>query len=448
MSTRASRLSSLCQPSFLSCWGRSGRGPSQTFTPGPVSATSAHHRQARRPGTQQARFLMGDNELARVRMQDVARRANVSVATVSRALSGAAGMSPATRSRILTIASALGFRHNEIARSLKSRSSRTIGFLTDDIEGVFTMLILRGLEDLATTMGFNVFLCNSYDDAERERSHLDALLAKQVDGLVLSSGYKVRRRAAPAAPTGTTPLVFVYQYTSDVAVHCVLPDDFGGGSMAAKHLVEVGRRRIGVIAGPKHYDASTLRLRGARHALRQYGMNLPPQHVRQGRKWHEDVGYELAAELMVQDPPPDGLFCMSDNLAVGALAALKELGFKVPHDVSLVGFDDRYGAAHTRPPLTTVALPLYEIGRFAGQLLIEQLTGQATPPESPTLHRLACSLVERGSSRPGASTVSRPEAPPPPTTLPRKSTVARHSRPRPKTNRSTPKPSTGGYYEQ
>jgi LacI family transcriptional regulator len=450
MSVRAPRRRALMDRSHFSAPPGAARRGSLALTFSLVCIAPTHHRHARCPGTMQTRFLMGDNELARVRMQDVARRANVSVATVSRALSGAAGMSPATRARILTIASALGFRRNEIARSLKSRSSRTIGFLTDDIEGVFTMLILRGLEDLATTMGFNVFLCNSYDDAERERSHLNALLAKQVDGLVLSSGYKVRRRAAPAAPTGTTPLVFAYQYTNDVAVHCVLPDDFGGGSMAAKHLVEVGRRRIGVIAGPKHYDASTLRLKGARHALRQHGMNLPPHRVRQGLKWHEDVGYQLAAELMAQDPPPDGLFCMSDNLAVGALAALKELGFSVPDDVSLVGFDDRYGATHTRPPLTTVALPLYEIGRFAGQLLIEQLTGQATPPESPTLHRLACSLVERGSSRPGASTASGPEPPPPSTTHrpPLKSSVARHSRPHPKTNRSTPTPSTGGSYEQ
>lgn len=343
---------------------------------------------------------MAQNELVRVRMQDVARQANVSVATVSRALSGANGMSAATRSRVLAVAAALGFRHNEIARSLKSRSSRTLGFVTDDIEGVFTMLILRGLEDFATNMGFSVFLCNSYDDAERERSHLEALLAKQVDGLALSSGYKVRERAGPTAPTGNTPLVYIYQYTKDLAVHCVLPDDFGGGVIAVTHLLEMGRRRIAVIAGPKHYEASSLRLNGARHALHQYGLTLPARRLRQGSKWHEDVGYDLATDLMRQDPVPDGLFCMSDNLAVGALSALKELGFDVPNEVSVVGFDDRYGAAHTRPPLTTVALPLYEIGQLAGHHLIEQVTGRARPPKSPTFHRLPCSLVERGSSRP------------------------------------------------
>ena len=115
---------------------------------------------------------------------------------------------------MLAAAEELGFRHNEIARSLKFRSTRTIGFLTDDIEGVFTMLILRGLEDTATTAGFNVFLCDSYGDEDRERQHLEALLAKQVDGLVLSSGYRVRQRGAPAVLTGSTPVVYAYQYTA------------------------------------------------------------------------------------------------------------------------------------------------------------------------------------------------------------------------------------------
>lgn len=382
---------------------------SKALTPCQASAKGVSHLRAHDHPTLQTRHVMTENENTRVRMQDVARHSGVSVATVSRALSGATGMSPATRKRVLAVASALSFRHNEIARSLKSRFSRTIGFLTDDIEGVFTMLILRGLEDLATTMGFNVFLCNSYDDPQRERDHLEALMAKQVDGLVLSSGYRVRERVRPAAPTGSTPFVYVYQYTNEVAAHCVIPDDLGGGNIAATHLVEVGRRRIGVIAGPKHYDASALRLRGARQALRHYGLSLPSHRVRQGLKWHEDVGYELARSLMEQDPPPDALFCMSDNLAVGALDAVRELGFNVPSDVSLIGFDDRYRAAHTRPPLTTVALPLYEIGRFAGHLLIDQVTGKAPPPEAPTLHRLPCNLVERSSSRPSLLAAPGPE---------------------------------------
>ena len=124
--------------------------------------------------------------------------------------------------------------------------------------------------------------------------------------------------------------------------------------------------------------------------------------MRQGRKWYEDVGYQLAIDIMRSQAPPDGLFCMSDNLAFGALDALKELGMKVPDDVSVVGFDDRYGAAHVRPPLTTVALPLYEIGQFAGELLLQQIKGTLPPLDAPVVHYLPCRLIERASSRPGA----------------------------------------------
>jgi LacI family transcriptional regulator len=345
---------------------------------------------------------MSVSEPTRARMQDVARLANVSVATVSRALTGARGMSAETRSRVLAAAEELGFRHNEIARSLKFRSTRTIGFLTDDIEGVFTMLILRGLEDIATTAGFNVFLCDSYGDEGRERQHLEALLAKQVDGLVLSSGYRVRQRGAPAVLTGSTPVVYAYQYTRELPTHCIVPDDLGGGQIAVRHLIEVGRRRLGVIAGPKHYDASALRLKGARAGTAEAGLKIPASRVRQGSKWYQDVGYQLAIDIMHSQAPPDGLFCMSDNLAFGALDALKELGMKVPDDVSVVGFDDRYGAAHVRPPMTTVALPLYEIGQFAGELLLQQIKGTLPPLDAPIVHNMPCRLIERASSRPGA----------------------------------------------
>jgi LacI family transcriptional regulator len=335
-----------------------------------------------------------------VRMKDVAQAANVSVATVSRSLNNAGEIQPATRARVIAVAQKLGYRHNEIARSLKFRSTRTFGVLTDDLEGVFTMLILRGLEDAATAAGFNVFLCNTYGDDNRERQHLEALLAKQVDGLVLSSGFRVGQRGAPALPIGATPIVYAYQYTHEAPVHCIVPDDVGGGKIAVQHLIGVGRRRVGVIAGPMHYEASHLRLQGARTALAGAGLSLPASRVRQGQKWYEDVGYELASELLRARRPPDGLFCMSDNLAVGALGAAKDLGFAVPEDVSIVGFDGRYAGAHVRPPLTTVALPLYEIGQRAGDLLLQQIGGRPPRLKAPRVHRLPCQLVERGSSRP------------------------------------------------
>jgi LacI family transcriptional regulator len=342
---------------------------------------------------------MGEDHNPRPSLRDVARGANVSMATASRALNGVKGMSNETRARVLEVASQLGFRPNAIARSLKVRASRTIGLVTDDLEGVFTMLIARGLADVATLANFNVFLCNSYGNPERERQHIEALLDKQVDGIVLSSGYRVRNRGAPAAPTGRVPLVYLYQYTEDVPVFCLLPDDVGGGRLAIQHLLDVGRRRIGIMAGPPHYEASALRLDGARDALQEAGLPLANSRVRWGTKWYEDVGYELAGELMSTRWPPDGIFCMSDSLATGALGALKDRGLSAPEDVSVVGFDNRYGSAHVRPALTTVALPLYELGASAGEILLGLIQGEVEQPTQPVIQRLSCSLVERRSSR-------------------------------------------------
>jgi LacI family transcriptional regulator len=338
--------------------------------------------------------------MGKATIRDVAKLAGVSVATVSRAVHGGDGMTAATRTRVLEAAEKLGFRPNSIAQSLKLQRSTTIGLLTDDLEGVFTMLMARGIEDEATGAGFGVFLCNSYGDLQRERLHLESLLAKQVDGVILLSGYRVRERSAPAVALLGVPVVYLYQYTSEIAVPAILPDDRGGGRIGIEHLVEVGRRRISFINGPSHYEATHARLDGVRSALADAGLKLEPGLIRWGDKWYEDVGYQLARELMGLSEPPDAIFCASDSLAFGAIAAMTELGIRIPEDVSIVGFDNRSRAAHVRPALSTVALPLYELGRRAAEVLLELMGGASVEPRR---EYLSCSLVERASSRPGAS---------------------------------------------
>jgi LacI family transcriptional regulator len=227
----------------------------------------------------------------------------------------------------------------------------------------------------------------------RERVHLEVLIDKKVDGVILLSGYRVRSRGAPALPLGKTPVVYVYQYTHDVPVPCIVPDDFGGAVSGMRHLLDLGRRRIGVINGPTHYEAAQLRLAGVQHALQEAGLPFDPGLVRTG-KWYESSGYVLAHDLMAQHHPPDALFCMSDSIAAGALGALSDRGVRVPHDLSLIGFDNRNFAAHQRPPLTTVALPLVEMGRLAGELLLQAIR---KGDQAATLHRVPCELVIRQS---------------------------------------------------
>jgi LacI family transcriptional regulator len=344
----------------------------------------------------------GRKTASAITIKDVARLAGVSPATVSKALNNAPYVSDETRVRVQDAARKLNFRPNTIARSLKVSRTLTIGIITDDLEGVFTMSMMRGVEETASQHGFSVFLCNSYGDPARERAHLEVLIAKQVDGIALVSGYRVRERAAPALDIGALPVVYLYQYAQDRAIPSIVPDDFNGGLTGARHLLGLGRRRIGVINGPPHYEAAHLRLQGVEAAHHAAGLPFDSALVRAG-KWYESSGYTLARDLMALPNRPDALFCMSDSIASGALDALRELGCRVPDDIAVIGFDNRHFAAHQRPPLTTVALPLVEMGARAGERLIRAIGGEMV---TGGLERIPCPLIVRESC--GASRLNSP----------------------------------------
>lgn len=331
---------------------------------------------------------------ARVTIRDVAQLADVSPATVSKVMNGAPHVSRKAQERVLAAVHKLNYRPNSVARSLKTKSTSTIGLMTDDLEGVFTMSMMRGVEEAASAQGLSVLLCNSYGEAAREQRHLEVLLNKQVDGVILMSGYRVRERAGPVLPLGGVPTVYLYQYTHELPIPCILPDDAGGAALGTRHLLTSGRRRVALINGPYRYEATLSRLAGYRQALDEAGLTFDPALVRVG-EWNANSGYDLARELLALPEPPNAILCSSDHLAVGALEAIKEAGLSVPKDIALVGFDNRYFAAYQRPPLTSIALPLKEMGKLAGDLLVRAVRGH---PVEPVTHRVPCSLVQRGSS--------------------------------------------------
>ncbi len=336
----------------------------------------------------------GEGKPVRITIRDVAQLADVSPATVSKVMNGARHVSRSAQERVLAAIGKLNYRPNSVARSLKLKSTATIGLVTDDLEGVFTMSMMRGVEEAVSARGFSVFLCNSYGEPARERQHLGVLLNKQVDGIILMSGYKVRNRAAPALPLQHIPVVYLYQYTRELPYPCILPDDFGGAALGTRYLISSGRRRIALINGPYRYEATLERLAGYRQALEEARLPFDPALVRVA-EWNESSGYALTRELLALPEPPDAILCSSDHLAVGALEAIKEAGLSVPDNIALVGFDNRYFAAHQRPPLTTVALPLREMGKLAGDLLIEAVREQISKPMT---HKVPCCLVQRDSA--------------------------------------------------
>jgi LacI family transcriptional regulator len=342
-----------------------------------------------------------------VTIKDIARVAGVAPSTVSKALNGSVEVSEATRANVAAIASRLGYRPNAIARSLKVRRTHTLGVITNDREGAFTTAMVHGVADVASSHSFGVFLCNSYGGVAKERQHIELLLDKQVDGIILT-GFKVEERGAPATATGDVPLVYLYSYTSATNSPCILPDDEGGAHLATEHLIAHGRRRIAFLNGPPSYEATHRRLVGYQTALEQQGRTYDLGLVETAGDWNQDSGFRLAQRFMAQAEPPDAILCANDELAAGAILGLSELGLKVPSDVAIVGFDDRPFAAHLPIPLTTVALPLREMGEEAARQLFIALSGE---PVENQLIRIPCQLLVRASCGAAAASGASPGQP-------------------------------------
>lgn len=324
-------------------------------------------------------------------IRDVAREAGVSVATASKALNGQGRLREQTRERVREAAQRLGFRPNELAQSLHRKRSFTVGLISNDSYGRFSMPILEGIEQALFANRVSVFLCNAADDAEMERMHLEALLSKRVDGIILTARRTDRRPALDVASTGV-PHLYVFASSDRPDALCLLPDDFGGARLATGHLVRLGRRRIAHVTGPDHFESVRLRRDGFLATLAEHG--LPAGPVLAGH-WSEAWGHEAVARLFeAGGAPPDAIFCGSDQIARGVADALRERGLAVPADVALVGFDNwEVIAAATRPPLTTIDMNLRELGRQAGLRLIDLIAGRV----EHGVVRLPCSLVVRRS---------------------------------------------------
>lgn len=333
----------------------------------------------------------------RATLRDVAEHADVSISTVSKVLNERHDVGPAVRQRVLDTIRQLEYRPNSVARGLRMQRSNTIALVSDDLEGIFTSALMRGVEDAAAEAEVAVLLCNTYGDPAKEEMHLRRLLDKQVDGLIFMSGNRVGPRSAPAAPIpSSVPYLYLYEYGVDDSVTSVLPDDYGGARLAIAHLAEQGARRILFLNGPEEWEATQDRLHGFRDGLASAALVADPRYELGTGSWAPDDGYDRISAFLEGGLEFDAVFCASDDLATGALAALHDRKIDVPRDVLVVGFDDRSLALHQRPPLSSVALPLAEMGETAGSLLLAAIEGN--PPPGGIV-RVPCELRARESSR-------------------------------------------------
>ncbi|MEO3749551.1 substrate-binding domain-containing protein [Streptomyces sp. B6B3] len=335
----------------------------------------------------------GDRPPARAAtISDVAALAGVSPGTASKALNGRGRLRPETRERVLDAARKLSFRPNEMARSLLSGRSYTVGLVTTDSVGRFSLPVLLGAENALGAGRLSVFLCDTRGDQIREQHYVRSLLDRRIDGLIVTG-----RRTDPRPPLdlpAPVPTVYTLGPSTDPRDVSLVPDDAGGARLVVRHLLATGRRRIAHVTGPAHHSAAAVRAEHAVAELAAAGYELSGGAVQFG-EWTEAWGRQAALIALRADPDVDALFCGNDQIARGAADALRESGRRVPDDVALAGYDNWETMAEAcRPPLTTVDMNLSELGRTAALRLMAAIDGR---PASG-VETLPCRLVIREST--------------------------------------------------
>ena len=311
-------------------------------------------------------------------LKDVADRAGVSPKTVSNVVNNWPYVTEKTREKVLREIKAAGYRPSALARSLVTGETRTIGVLITDISNPFFGQAIRGCEDVLHDANYSIVLCDTDENLAKERRYIDTLAAKGIDGLILWGARSSSDEVFAAA--GTIPIVAIdtdMGEGSDTTT-VIDVDNERGAQMAVAHLLRAGRRSIGYLAGPGQRQTAEKRLSGYRRALTEAGLVFDPCSVAPGLPSIRG-GYEAAGRLL-GSRKIDALFCYNDLMAIGAIVAIGHLGLAIPEDIALVGFDDISISALLNPPLTTVRIAQYDLGRLAASQLLERLQGSVDEP--------------------------------------------------------------------
>ncbi len=333
-----------------------------------------------------------------VTIRDVARLADVHPGTVSRALNEQTRglVNPETAERVIRAAEELGYRPNPIARGLKTNRSFTVGVLIPDLTNPLFPPILRGIDDRLGDAGYTLLTVNTDNDAERERTHVDALLARHVDGFIAATA-RLHAELLAEVAAGGTPVVLVNRSVEDGSLPAVTVDDRRGSMLAVEHVVGLGHTEIGHLAGPQNTSTGHGRYLGFNDAMAAAGLRVPRERISYSDAFSESEGARACEELMARDPRLTAIVTANDRLAIGCYDTLAARGLSCPGDVSVVGFNDMPLVDRLAPPLTTIRVPQREIGQVAADLLLGRL-GEGTNGSDQIL--LEPTLVVRGSTGP------------------------------------------------
>ncbi len=331
-----------------------------------------------------------------VTIREVAKRARVSVGTVSNVLAGLVTVRPEMRRRVEQAMRELDYHPNAIARSLKTRSTKTLGTIISDITNPFYPQLVRGAEDAALARGYLLITLNTDDNAERERQALSVLRARKVDGVLITAAPGEDAAHLRASIESGLPLVALDRVPDGIPIDSVSTDSAQGARMCMHHLLARGYRRIGLVTANVQIPTARVRLGAYRAALTEAGIEVDEALIKCGDN-RIDSGYRLSKELLLEAKPPGAVFAANAMMGFGVLKALRELGLRCPEDVALAVYDDVAFGDVLRPRLTVVAQPAYEMGRLGAELLIRRIEGAEKSPE-PVEILLSPELIVREST--------------------------------------------------
>jgi LacI family transcriptional regulator len=330
-------------------------------------------------------------------MRDVARLAGVSTSTVSAVINDTVTVSPKRKAKVIRAMEALNYQPDAIARTLKTGRSKTIGIVVPDITNAFFPEVIRGADEAAQAAGYSVLLCDSREDAAVEERLLSALFSRRVDGVILACC--VNSRAHELILRQRVPIVFVDDLPPVKSVNTVSTDNVQAGRIAAEHLISLGHKRIGMLAGHMTLSSHHDRLEGFRKAMQEAHLPILDEYLILGNVQVED-GLKAGYQLVDLPLPPTAIIASNNKLLLGVLQVLEERNILIPNDLSIIGIDDYLWNFHFNPRLTAVAQLTHQIGRKSFDMLVQLITQPLERQTPPILLRIPAELRIRNSTAP------------------------------------------------
>lgn len=308
----------------------------------------------------------------KITIVDIAEKANVSVTTVSRVINDSELVGRKTRNKVLKVINELNYIPNKMAQSFAKQRSKTIALIIPDISNPFFADIVHGVEDIVNEHGYSMFLCNSNFDHEKETAYLKEMAERRVDGVIIISAFLQNVGLIQFLHKNAMRIVAIQSQIE--GIDCVNTDDYDGMYEAINHLISLGHKKIGFIC--VDIRGCCNRFQAYKDALEHNNIPFNPQYVCENKSHfttRENIGYLLTKELLSLNDPPTAIQTLNDYLAFGAYMAVSEMGLTIPHDISIIGYDDLVLSKLLNPPLTTVSQPAYAMGKAAGELLLKNI---------------------------------------------------------------------------